>query len=220
MNNRDIVNIRILFFFSCFFLGLFFFPLFVNAQESNEAESLSESGTDTVQNERLNSLEIRLEELGYSINDIEVTIEKLQESEILQDQERLAISDKIDLAVIALNDLINYSIELLEKIDNEELLASEYRTKVLNAFVSNKADIAALNENTVSGNALISSLNDSFEKELKAASASSIQEFNHTLLKTNTLLSYLFVLLLFLLVMVVVIGLGLLLHNMINRFVR
>ncbi len=184
------------------------------------AQEIETSETDEEQNQRLNSLEIRLEEMGYVINDVEGIIEQIQTSEQLEQEERLAISDKLDLSIIALNDLVNYNIELLGKADNSETLTGEYRQNVEETFEELTQLSLEQNELTVSGNSIITDFNDSFETNLKTTSGDFLTEFNDTILMTNTLLSYLFVLILILLVMVVVIAFGALLRSMINKFVR
>ena len=98
-------------------LLFFFLSIPVHAEEIAEGESQ----TDTEQNERLNSLEIRLEELGYTINELQATIESVQTSELEEEQQRLVISEKLDLLIIGVRDLINYSIESLTKQDNKGL---------------------------------------------------------------------------------------------------
>lgn len=193
---------------------------------SAHAEELSEeeSPIDSEQNERLNSLEIRLEELGYRINEIEGVLEEIQTSELLEEQERLAVSEKLDLVIIGLNDLINYDIEKLEKADNSELLTDVYRNQVLEALNCNADSMEQLNattlrlsDDTVSGNILITNFSDSISTDMQNISETSINEFNETLLKTNTLLSYLFWLLLFVLVLIICFWLGTVLKNIIRH---
>lgn len=196
------------------FLVLFCFTLVLSTPVyAYAAEPEEESETDIEQNERINSLESRLEELGYVIDEVEGTLEQIQDSELEEAEERLVISEKLDLSLLVLNDLVNYFIEFLDKYDASETLAAEHRLFV-------KTGLVELSELTVSGNTLISDFNTSFEENVKITSENSIKEFNDTLLSTNTLLSYLFVLILFLLVMVIAIAIGVLLHHMLNKFVH
>lgn len=125
---------------------------------AQELPSEDYTQTDLEQDERLNALEVRLEELGYRIDDINGILEQIQADMSEDDIERLAISEKLDLVIIALNDIINHDIEYLEKTDTQELAAEEYRTLV-------QSELAALNqtssqqfETTVSGNGLMSNL--------------------------------------------------------------
>ena len=73
-------------FCACFFVSsivviclVILFPFVTHAGEITE-----ETAMDTEQNERLNSLEIRLQELGYQINEITGTLEEVQTSELLK----------------------------------------------------------------------------------------------------------------------------------------
>lgn len=132
----------------------------VHAEELPETESI----TDSEQNERLNALEIRMEELGYQINEITGTLEEVQTSELSEQEERLLISEKLDLVIVALNDLINYDIEILSKSDNSEQLTSDYRLQVLDSFKQLNETTLQLSADTVSGNNLVSRLDDTVSK--------------------------------------------------------
>lgn len=153
-------------FCSCFFISsivviclVILFPFVTHAEEITE-----ETAMDTEQNERLNSLEIRLEELGYQINEINGTLEEVQTSELSEQEERLLISEKLDLVIVALNDLINYDIEILTKADNSELLVTDYRVQVLDSFKQLNETTLQLSADTVSGNTLVSQLDDTVAK--------------------------------------------------------
>lgn len=136
----------------------------VHAEELPETESI----TDSEQNERLNALEIRLEELGYQINEITGTLEEVQTSELSEQEERLAISDKLDLVIVALNDLINYDIDILAKADNSELLTTDYRVQVLDSFNQLNETTLQLSSDTVSGNSLVSQLDNTISDSNKS----------------------------------------------------
>lgn len=194
-----------------FFIGLLCMSLKVHAEEAPP--------TDYSVEERVNFLEIRLEELGYKINDLETAIESINEANLTEEENRLAISDKLDLVIIALNNLIENDIEFLQKQDEEELLNTAFREAVTTALTVNEETVTALNENTVSGNTLISDFNTSMEENLQTVSESTLQELNKTLLTTNTFLSYLFVLVLIVLVLIIVYGLGTLLYKLLHRHV-
>ena len=153
-------------FCACFFVSsivviclVILFPFITHAEEITE-----ETAMDTEQNERLNSLEIRLEELGYQINEITGTLEEVQTSELSEQEERLLISEKLDLVIVALNDLINYDIEILTKADNSENLVTEYRVQVLDSFKQLNETTLQLSADTVSGNTLVSQLDDTVAK--------------------------------------------------------
>lgn len=188
----------------------------VHAEESSD----DYTQTDFEQDERLNSLELRLEEMGYSIDEVEQAIVSLQEVDASLEEQRLLISEKLDLCIIALNDLINYSIEYLNKEDSSNLLTEEYRAAVLSGIETNETAMTTLNENTVSGNTIIRNFNDSVSENLQLTSENTLQELNKTLLVTNTFLSYLFVLILIVLVLFITYGIGALINKLITRHVR
>lgn len=157
-------------FCACFFVSsivviclVILFPFITHAEEITE-----ETAMDTEQNERLNSLEIRLEELGYQINEITGTLEEVQTSELSEQEERLLISEKLDLVIIALNDLINYDIEILTKADNSEMLATDYRVEVLDNFKQLNETTLQLSSDTVSGNSLVSQLDNTISDSNKS----------------------------------------------------
>lgn len=190
----------------------------VHAQEIDKEELDDDySQTDLEQDERLNSLEIRLEELGYIIDETSQSIILLQETDADLEQQRLELSEKLDLCIIALNDLINYSVEQLEKMDSSEVLTESYRTALLEELEANRLLVTDLNDNTVSGNMIISDFNDSVSENLQLTSENTLQELNKTLLTTNTFLSYVFILLLGVLVLFITFGIGALIHKLLSH---
>lgn len=143
----------------------------VNAYAEELPEEQTESSTDSYQNERLNSLEIRLEELGYTINDIQTAIESIQSGMEETEQQRLAISQQLDLLIIAMNDLCNHNIEILGKLDLKEIADTAYTETVTTALQVNEKAMADLNQLvleqsdiTVSGNSLVSNLDDTLKQ--------------------------------------------------------
>ena len=163
-------------FCACFFVSsivviclVILFPFITHAEEITE-----ETAMDTEQNERLNSLEIRLEELGYQINEINGTLEEVQTSELSEQEERLLISEKLDLVIIALNDLINYDIEILTEADNSEMLTTDYRVEVLDNFKQLNETTLQLSSDTVSGNSLVSQLDNTISDSNKSIEDSNI----------------------------------------------
>lgn len=185
----------------------------VHAEEIVESETL----TDSEQNERLNNLEIRLEELGYSVNEVRDSINAINERFELLEQERLEIRDQLDLIIIGLDDLCTYSIEYLGNFDSAATVSQTADTDTLSVLNQIYDSSVELNENTVSGNAIVTAFGDNIKTDMQNISETSINEFNETLLKTNTLLSYLFVLILFLLVIMVAYGVGSIIQNIIKR---
>lgn len=185
----------------------------VHAEEIVESETL----TDSEQNERLNNLEIRLEELGYSVNEVRDSINAINERFELLEQERLEIRDQLDLIIIGLDDLCTYSIEYLGNFDSAATVSQTADTDTLSVLNQIYDSSVELNENTVSGNAIVTAFGDKIKTDMQNISETSINEFNETLLKTNTLLSYLFVLILFLLVLMIAYGVGSIIQNIIKR---
>lgn len=154
----------------CFFVSsIVVFPLVALFSFTSHAEETTEETViDSEQNERLNSLEIRLEELGYQINEITGTLEEVQTYELSEQEERLLISEKLDLVIVALNDLINYDIEILTKADNSELLTTDYRVQVLDSFNQLNETTLQLSSDTVSGNSLVSQLDNTISDSNKS----------------------------------------------------
>ena len=214
---EEYVPIIIFGFTIVFFILSLFMSLSIEVQAAETSEESDYTQTDFEQDERLNSLELRLEELGYSINEVEQAIVLLQETDTALEEQRLVISEKLDLCIIALNDLINYSIEHLEKDDSAALLTEEYRTTVTTAIETNEESMMKLNENTVSGNMIISNFNDSVSENLQLTSENTLQELNKTLLTTNTFLSYVFILLLIVLILFITYGIGALINKLLSH---
>lgn len=171
----------------------------------------------SLENERLNSMEIRLEELGYKINDMESAIESINESELAEQEERIVLSDMLEVVVIGINDLLNQTRERLEKqavIDEQNKL----RDESLAAYMaSDTLATEQLTQLTVSGNSILTDFNTDVTGKIDTVSSITIEEFNKTLLNTNTLLSYLYVLLLVVLVMIIVLFIGSIIRNIINK---
>lgn len=193
------------------FIAMFCMSLKVHAEENTSSEYTVE--------DRVNFLEIRLEELGYQINDMQTAIEAIEAADLAEEENRLVLSDKLDLVIIALNNLIENDLAQLQKQEDAELLTTEYRETVTSALTVNETAVEELNSNTVSGNSLISDFNTSVEENMQLVSESTLQELNKTLLTTNTFLSYLFVLVLIVLVLIIVYGLGALLNKFLIRHV-
>jgi predicted RND superfamily exporter protein len=202
-----------------FLLFVIFFFIAVLCMSLNVHAEEAEPTNDYSVEERVNFLEIRLEELGYQINEMQTAIEAIETANQAEEENRLALSDKLDLVIIALNNLIENDLALLQKQDDADLLTTEYRETVTTALATNETAVKDLNNNTVSGNSLISDFNTSVEENMQLVSESTLKELNKTLLTTNTFLSYLFVLVLIVLVLVIVYGLGALLNKLLHRHV-
>lgn len=216
INNADRTDYRFILLLASVLSALvicFSFSFVSNAAETEETES----ATDTEQDKRLNALELRLEEMGYVINDVEMSIESIMGSLEQFEAERLSISQEVELLVIGISQLCDDNIAFTEKFDAFAADASAADLKTDTALTDINTSLDSLNENTVSGNVLITDLSSSIKTDMKNISETSINEFNETLLRTNTLLSYLFVLLLFLLVLIIASMIGSIFKNIINK---
>lgn len=97
---------------------------------------------------RVNALELRLQELGITLDDLLVRTEELAEEDNLLEQLITAINEQNNLVLIALNNLINNQNY---QIENTPIEAYE-------AVATIAESVDELNSNTVSGNSLVSGL--------------------------------------------------------------
>lgn len=97
---------------------------------------------------RVNALELRLQELGITLDDLIVRVEELGEEENLLEQLVTFINEQNNLVLTALNNLINNQNY---QIENTPLEAYEAVTTIAES-------VDELNLNTVSGNSLVSGL--------------------------------------------------------------
>lgn len=97
---------------------------------------------------RVNALELRLQELGITLDDLIVRVEELGEEENLLEQLVTSINEQNNLVLTALNNLINNQNY---QIENTPIEAYE-------AVVTIAESVKELNLNTVSGNSLVSGL--------------------------------------------------------------
>lgn len=210
MRNRDCVPYFYIAAIAFVLVFLFSVPLVVRAEET--AEEITE--TDSEQNKRLNSLELRLEELGYQMNDTGTAIEAITSQ---LEEERLTISQQLELLLIGVNDELTLLDSVQLSVSDIADSLHQFLPAVSTDVVTVRDDVKQLNELTVSGNASINSFNDSIKTDMKNISETSIEEFNTTLLRTNMLLSYLFVLMLILLVLMITYFIGAVIRNTIKK---
>lgn len=97
---------------------------------------------------RVNALELRLQELGITLDDLIVRVEELGEEDNLLEQLVTSINEQNNLVLTALNNLINNQNY---QIENTPLEAYE-------AVATIAESVDELNLNTVSGNSLVSGL--------------------------------------------------------------
>lgn len=217
MNNKDFINIKVLLGLALFSLLVLCFPVCVNAEEIIDSDDFMESETDLSQNERLNALEVRLEEMGYTINDIEMSIESIFEEFEQLEEQRLSICQQLELLIIGISQLCDDNISFSEKYDAAVVESSSMQSEMNDSLARMEAVMNDLNDNTVSGNTLITSFSDSIKTDMQNISETSINEFNVTLLRTNTLLAYLLVLLLIILVLIIVFAICAVVQNIIKK---
>lgn len=110
-------------------------------------QELEQTDNSTIEY-RVNALELRLQELGITLDDLIVRMEELGEEENLLEQLVTSINEQNNLVLTALNNLINNQNY---QIENTPIEAYE-------AVVTIAESVKELNLNTVSGNSLVSGL--------------------------------------------------------------
>ena len=110
-------------------------------------QELEQTDNSTIEY-RVNALELRLQELGITLDDLIVRVEELGEEENLLEQLVTSINEQNNLVITALNNLINNQNY---QIENTPIEAYE-------AVVTIAESVKELNLNTVSGNSLVSGL--------------------------------------------------------------
>lgn len=110
-------------------------------------QELEQTDNSTIEY-RVNALELRLQELGITLDDLIVRVEELGEDEKLLEQLVTSINEQNNLVLTALNNLINNQNY---QIENTPIEAYE-------AVVTIAESVDELNLNTVSGNSLVSGL--------------------------------------------------------------
>lgn len=110
-------------------------------------QELEQTDNSTIEY-RVNALELRLQELGITLDDLIVRVEELGEDEKLLEQLVTSINEQNNLVLTALNNLINNQNY---QIENTPIEAYE-------AVATIAESVDELNLNTVSGNSLVSGL--------------------------------------------------------------
>lgn len=183
---------------------IFWHPFVANAQESISDNTIvpdeitpnisvpvietSSSGSD----ERLNYLEIRMAEMDISISELRDSLELLQTSAEETEQSQIELSDKLDLIVIALDNIINYNIEYLDMYENQQSAYLDFEDNLSDYLTKNTDVLYSISENTlsqvdlsVSGNSLSGDLNDMF-KTNAMESQKNIEDNMATYVETST----------------------------------
>lgn len=111
-------------------------------------QELEQTEDNTTIEYRVNALELRLQELGITLDDLIVRVEDLTEEESLVEKLLTSINEQNNLVLTALNNLINNQNY---QIENSPVEAYEAVTAIAES-------VDELNLNTVSGNSLVSGL--------------------------------------------------------------
>lgn len=192
---------------------LVIFPIVAHAEESAPEENISSD------DERINNLEKRLEELGYQISETKDSIVAIEDRLDPLEADRLSLQQELELLLIGINDQLNLLNTISTDLTASSTLLSDHLPAVVMQGETLQEDTKNLYQETVSGNTLVSNLGDSLKMDMENISQKSLEEFNATLLSTNKLLSYLFVLLLILLVLVICYGLCRIIKNTLLKYV-
>ena len=129
----------------------------VHAQEKvEETQEINDSS------ERLNSLELRVEELSQIVADIKTSLEEIQTNEQLDQDYRSSISAKLDAVSTALTSMLENDILIIQNEADKQTTEETFRTSVLDYLwedieVTKKLLNTSLEqkETTVSGNSAI-----------------------------------------------------------------
>ena len=129
----------------------------VHAQEEvAETQEINDSS------ERLNSLELRVEELSQIVADIKTSLEEIQTNEQLDQDYRISISAKLDTVSTALTSMLENDILIIQNEADKQTTEETFRTSVLDYLwedieVTKKLLNTSLEqkETTVSGNSAI-----------------------------------------------------------------
>lgn len=129
----------------------------VHAQEEvAETQEINDSS------ERLNSLELRVEELNQIVADIKTSLEEIQTNEQLEQDYRSSISAKLDTVSTALTSTLENDILIIQNEADKQTTEETFRTSVLDYLwedieVTKKLLNTSLEqkETTVSGNSAI-----------------------------------------------------------------
>lgn len=217
MNNKSSARIEtVLIVAVCIVCFLLICPIVAHAEETS-TDTTEESTSD---NERINNLEKRLEELGYQISETKDSIVAIEDRLDPLEADHLSLQQELELLLIGLNDQLELLNTISADLTASSALLSDHLPTVVMQGETLQEDTKSLYQETVSGNTLVSDLGDSLKVDMENISQKSLEEFNKTLLSTNKLLSYLFVLLLVLLVLFIVGGLGKIIKDTLLKYVE
>ncbi len=217
MNNKSSARIEtVLIVAVCIVCFLLICPIVVHAEETS-TDTAEESTSD---DERINNLEKRLEELGYQISETKDSIVAIEDRLDPLEADHLSLQQELELLLIGMNDQLDLLNTISADLTASCALLSDHLPTVVMQGETLQEDTKSLYQETVSGNTIVSDLGDSLKVDMENISQKSLDEFNKTLLSTNKLLSYLFVLLLVLLVLFIVGGLGKIIKDTLLKYVE
>lgn len=217
MNNKSSARIEtVLIVAVCIVCFLLICPIVAHAEETS-TDTAEESTSD---DERINNLEKRLEELGYQISETKDSIVAIEDRLDPLETDHLSLQQELELLLIGMNDQLELLNTISTDLTTSSVLLSDHLPTVVMQGETLQEDTKSLYQETVSGNTLVSDLGDSLKVDMENISQKSLDEFNKTLLSTNKLLSYLFVLLLILLVLFIVGGLGKIIKDTLLKYVE
>ena len=217
MNNKSSARIEtVLIVAVCIVCFLLICPIVAHAEETS-TDTAEESTSD---DGRINNLEKRLEELGYQISETKDSIVAIEDRLDLLEADHLSLQQELELLLIGMNDQLDLLNTISADLTASSALLSDHLPTVVMQGETLQEDTKSLYQETVSGNTLVSDLGDSLKVDMENISQKSLDEFNKTLLSTNKLLSYLFVLLLVLLVLFIVGGLGKIIKDTLLKYVE
>lgn len=217
MNNKSSARIEtVLIVAVCIVCFLLICPIVAHAEETS-TDTTEEFTSD---DERINNLEKRLEELGYQISETKDSIVAIEDRLDPLEADHLSLQQELELLLIGMNDQLELLNTISADLTASSALLSDHLPTVVMQGETLQEDTKSLYQETVSGNTLVSDLGDSLKVDMENISQKSLEEFNKTLLSTNKLLSYLFVLLLVLLVLFIVGGLGKIIKDTLLKYVE
>lgn len=217
MNNKSSARIEtVLIVAVCIVCFLLICPIVAHAEETS-TDTTEEFTSD---DERINNLEKRLEELGYQISETKDSIVAIEDRLDPLEADHLSLQQELELLLIGMNDQLELLNTISADLTASSALLSDHLPTVVMQGETLQEDTKSLYQETVSGNTLVSDLGDSLKVDMENISQKSLEEFNKTLLSTNKLLSYLFVLLLVLLVLFIVFGLAKLIKDTLLKYVE
>lgn len=132
-------------------IGFLNFNSFVHAEESD---------TEAYNEQMVNYLAERMQEMGIQIDEINQKLQLIDEASAAEEEQRIAISDKLDLLLIGMNQLVDNSIAELDALNVSGAAAEEYRTHVSESLDDLNTAALQHSHDTVSGNMLLSDLQD------------------------------------------------------------